>query len=110
MHDTATPNKRLFAGELSTTFTWYVHGIHHYAINSILYLRTLKEKYVKMYEEFIIQLHMYAKAIRILANIPISCITPSKLQDILNTVQTAIHETNPDYYIVILYIFIYIMI
>ena len=49
-----------------------------------------------MYEEFIIQLQMYAKVIRILPKgyLPISLVTPSKLQEILNAVQTAIHKTN----------------
>ena len=69
IHNTTTPNEKLFAGELCTAFTWYVNkqGGHHYAINSLLYLHTLKEKYVKMYEDFKLQLCMYAKVIRILA-------------------------------------------
>ena len=42
---------------------------------------------------------MYAKAIRILAKgyLPISLITPLRLQEILNEVKTAILKTNPDY-------------
>ena len=46
MHNTTTPNERLFTGELSTAFTWYVNknGVYHYAINSLLYLRRLTEK------------------------------------------------------------------
>ena len=69
MHNTTTPNEKLFPGELSTAFTWYVNKnvIHHYPINSLLYLSALREKYVQMYKEFIMQLWMYAKAIRILA-------------------------------------------
>ena len=49
MLNVTTPNKRLFVGTCSTAFTWYVNknGVHHYAINSLLYLRTLREKYVK---------------------------------------------------------------
>ena len=45
MHYTPTLNKKLFVGELSTAFTWYVNknGVHHCAINSLLYLRTLRE-------------------------------------------------------------------
>ena len=52
IHNTITSNEKLFAGELSTAFTWYVKkkGIPHYAINALLYLRTLREKYVKMYK------------------------------------------------------------
>ena len=65
MHNTTTQNEKLFAVELHTAFTWYVNkqGVHHCAINSFLYLHMLKGKYVKMYEEFIMQLSMYAKAI-----------------------------------------------
>ena len=65
MYNTITPNEKLCVGELSTAFTWYVNknGVHHYAINSLLYLRTLREKCVQMYKEFILQLPLYAKAI-----------------------------------------------
>ena len=51
MHNRTTSNERLFAGELSTAYTWYVNknGVHHYAINLFLYLRTLRKKYIKMY-------------------------------------------------------------
>ena len=58
----------------------------------LLYLRTLIEKYIKMCEEFIIQLCMYTKVIRILAKgyLPISLMSPSKLQDILTRVRVAI--------------------
>ena len=89
MHNITTPNERLFASELGTSFTWNVkkNGVHHYAIDMLLYLRTLRDKYVKMYEEFITQLHIYAKAIRILVKgyLPISLISPSKLQENFNS-------------------------
>ena len=77
--------------------------MHHYAINTLIYITTLREKYVKMYEEFITQLCMYAKAIRILSKgyLPISLISPSKLQEILHTVKEAIWPTNPHYDLVI---------
>ena len=105
MHNITTPNERLITGTLSTAFTWYINknGVHQYAINLLLYLRTLREKYVKMCEEFMMQLCMYAKAIRILAkgHLPISLISPSKLQEILTAVKNAIQTTNPDYDIVI---------
>ena len=34
MLNTTNPNEKLFTGELSTAFIWYVHknGLHHYAI------------------------------------------------------------------------------
>ena len=38
-------------------------GVHHFAINSVLFLRTVREKYVKMYERFIEELKTYSKAI-----------------------------------------------
>ena len=49
MHNITTPNERLFAGKLSSSFTWYStkEGVNHYAINSLLYLGMLREKYVK---------------------------------------------------------------
>ena len=94
MHNITTLNGRLFAIKLSSLFTWYLtkNGVMHYAINSLLYLRTLRKKYVKMYEEFIIQLCIYAIVIRILSksDLPISLISPSKLQEILDAVKKAI--------------------
>ena len=62
-----------------------------------------RKKYVKMYEIFIMQLQMYAKAIRILSKsyLPISLLPPSKLQEILGKVKKAIQTTSPDYDIAI---------
>ena len=56
--------KKLFTGKLNTAFTWYVNkdGVNQCAVNSLLYLTTFREKYVKMYEEFILQLCIYTKA------------------------------------------------
>ena len=36
MHNITTPNERLFASTLGTSFTWYINknGAHHYAINT----------------------------------------------------------------------------
>ena len=78
-------------------------GIHHYAINSMLYLRTIKDKYIEMYNEFISQLHNYAKVIRILTKgyLLILLVTPLKLQEILASVKETLTKTNPDYDIVI---------
>ena len=55
-----------------------MQGIQHYSINSLLYPRIVKEEDVLMYKEFIMQLHIYATAVRILAKgyLPISLITP----------------------------------
>ena len=78
-------------------------GIQHYAVNSMLYKYTIKEKYIEIYNEFISQLHIYAKAIRILAKgyLPIPFITPLRLKEVLTTVKQNLIKTNPDYNIVI---------
>ena len=69
MHNHMTLNEKLFAGKICEWFQWYLSkdSVSHYAINSLLFLTTGREKYVKMYESFIDQLKMYAKSIRILS-------------------------------------------
>ena len=71
-------------------------GIEHYAINSMLYLRTIKDKYIEIYNEFISQLLIYMKTVRILAKdyLPILLITPLKLQEILNFIKETLTKTN----------------
>ena len=105
MYHRRTWNEKLFAGKLNHWYNWYLSkdGIGHYAINSLLFLTTTREKYVKMYERFISQLYMYAKAKRILpiGYLPISLLPPSKLQEILGEVKKTIQTTNSDYDIVI---------
>ena len=96
IHNTSSSHERLFAGQQSslTLRSLYANslGLHHYSINSLLYLRTVQDKYNVLYRELITQLHVYASAIRVLAKgyLPISLVTPSKLRDILNEVKTAI--------------------
>ena len=107
IHNTTSSHERLFAGQQSslTLRSLYVNslGLHHYSINSMLYLRTVQDKYIALYRELITQLCIYTSAIRILAKgyLPISLVTPSKLREILNEVKTAIWTTNPDYDLVI---------
>ena len=105
MHNTTTWNEKLFTGKLNSWYKWYLteDEISHYAINSLLYLRTLREKYIHMYEDFISQSHIYEKAVRILLKdyLLISLLPPSKLQEILGKVKMAVQITNPDYDIVI---------
>ena len=76
----------LFTGRTSAACEYYSQiyreqGIQHYAINSMLYLRTIKDKYIEIYNEFISQLHIYVKVVRILAKgyLPVLLITPLKL-------------------------------
>ena len=50
IHNTTTSHERLFVGQHSPSVfkTHYVHslGLHHYSINSLLYLRTRQDKYI----------------------------------------------------------------
>ena len=90
IHNTTTSHERLFTGQHSPSVfkTLYAHslGLHHYSKNSLLYLRTIQDKYISLYKEIISQLHMYTSAIRILAKqyLPNTLITPEKLQEILH--------------------------
>ena len=79
------------------------HSVQHYITNSLLYLCTIKEKYIAVYNEFIIELWIYTKVVRILAKgyLPISLVMPYKLQEILNSEKETLTKSNPDYDIVI---------
>ena len=89
IHNTMSSHERLFAWQHSpSTFrTLYAHslGLHHYSINSLLYLRTIQDKYITLYRELLTQLCRYTSAIRILAKgyAPNTLITSVKLQEIL---------------------------
>ena len=99
IHNFTSPNEKLFAGQQGTVLLQPIYtniqGIQHYSINSLLHLSIVKEKYVSMYKEFVMQLHIYATAMRILATVylPIVLITPLKLKEILNIVRNT-HEQN----------------
>ena len=91
--------------KLNNWYQWYLSkdGVEHYAINSLLYITTLREKYVKIYEHFINQLNMYANAIKVLSKgyLSISLLPPMKLKEILHDIKKVIQISNPDYDIVI---------
>ena len=78
-------------------------GANYYAIHSLLYLRTIQEKYIKMYERFVNQLKEYSWAIRVLSKgyLPISLLLPSKLAKILHEVKQLLSKTNKNYGLVI---------
>ena len=78
-------------------------------MDAVLFLTTVKEKYVRMYEKFINELRSYLKAIRILSKgyLPITLITPSKLEVILQQVQLAITKSNQNYEIVLNRLYMY---
>ena len=103
--------ERTFAGRVNQWFEMYLHqeGMHHYAINSVLYLTSVREKYVKMYERFIEELRIYSKAIRILSKgyLPISLLPPSKLERMLSEVRVAIAKSNKDNDLVLTRLYLY---
>ena len=107
IHNTTSSHERLFAGQQSSLSLRLLYtnalGLLHYSINSLLYLRTIQDKYISLYKELISQLCIHATTIRVLSKgyLPILLITPPKLKEILHEVKTAIRKTNPDYDIVI---------
>ena len=106
IHNTTSLHERLLGGQQSSiTFkSLYAHslGLHHYSINSLLYLRTIQDKYIVLYRELIHQLHIYTSAIRILAKgyLPNTLVTAFKLKEILSEVRKSMQVTNQDYYLV----------
>ena len=92
-------------GQVNNWFEKYSasQGVNYYAIHSLLYLRTIQEKYIKMYERFVNQLKEYSCAIRILSKgyLPISLLPPSKMAKILQEVKQVLLKTNKNYGLVI---------
>ena len=90
--------ERLYAGHGNKWFEMCssTQGANYYAIHSLLYLRTIQEKYIKMYERFENQLKEYSRAIRVLSKgyLPISLLPPSKLAKILHEVKQVLSKTN----------------
>ena len=111
LHNKSTWNERLFAGQIKDWYHWYLSakGVNHYAINSLLFLTTPREKYVKMYERFLNQLKEYSQVIRILSKgcLPISLLPPSKLSTILEKLKEALQVKNKDYDLVIRKLYLY---
>ena len=58
MQNTTTGKERTFAGKINQMYQLY-----HFAINYVLFLTTIREKYIKMYERFIEELNTYSTAI-----------------------------------------------
>ena len=111
MQNFTTWNEMTFAGKLHDWMELYVQeeGVHNYAINSVLSLTTVREKYVKMYERFIEELILYSKVIRVLSkgHLPISLLLPSKLEKILKEMRIAIAKSNKDYDLVLTRLYLY---
>ena len=51
LHNRTTWNEKLLSGQIENWYKYYSSssGVQHYAINSFLFLTTVREKYVKMY-------------------------------------------------------------
>ena len=107
IHNVTSSHEKLFAGEHNPTLFRMLYidalGIQQYAINSLLFLRVIQDKYISLYRELITQLHTYVSAIRVLAKgyLPNTLLTPRKLQGILAEVKKSLHHTNPDYTLVL---------
>ena len=112
MHNNTTWKEKIFAGTMNK---WlkdqliYSNSEYSYAIDSVLFLSTIREKYVRMYERFIIELKSYSKVNRILSKgyLPITLIPPSKLEAILEQVGLALAKTNKDYDLVLTQLYLY---
>ena len=80
-----------------------------YSVDTILFLTTVREKHVKMYERFKVELKSYSNAIRILSKgyLLISLIPISKLEAILVQVKVALTKTNKDYDLVVDRLYLY---
>ena len=80
-----------------------------YSICTLLFLTTIKEKYVRMYERFIAELKSYSKAIHILSKgyLPISLIPPCKLETILQQIKAALAKNNKNYDLVLNRLYLY---
>ena len=112
LHNLTSLKEKLFVGKvnewLKQELTHY-NDEHSYSITTLLFLRTLNEKYVRMYERLINELKSYSKAIHVLSKgyLPISLIPPSKLETILKQVKTALAKTNKNYDLVLNRLYLY---
>ena len=107
IHNVTSSHEKLFVGEHNPSLFRMLYmdalGIQQYAINSLLFLGIIQDKYISLYRELIAQLHIYVSAIRILAKgyLPNILLTPKRLQGILSEVKKSLHITNPDYTLVL---------
>ena len=112
MHNLTSLKERLFVGRvykwLKQQLTCY-NDDHSYSITTLLFLRTLNAKYVRIYDRFINELRSYSKAICILSKgyLPISLTPPLKLETILQQVKAALANTNKNYDLVLNRLYLY---
>ena len=107
IHNVTSSHEKLFAGEHNPKLLRLLYmdalGIQQYAINSLLFLRVIQDKYISLYRELVTQLHAYVSAVRVLAKgyLPNTVLTPRKLQGILAEVKKSLCHTNQDYTLVL---------
>ena len=105
LHNRTTWNEKLFSGQIENWYNYYSSssGMQHYAINSLLFLTMVREKYVKMSKRFLNQLIKYSQAIRVLSKgyLAITLLSTSKLNIILQKVRETVQKENKDYDILI---------
>ena len=112
MQNVTTWKEQIFVSKMNNWLKHKLENIHSefdYSMDAVLFLKTIKEKYVRMYEKFINELRSFSKAVQILLKgyLPISLIMPSKLEAILWQVQAAITKSNHDYEIVLNRLYLY---
>ena len=112
MQNATTWKEKIFVSEMNEWLKCKLEDIHSefdYSMDAVLFLTTIKEKYVRMYEKLINELRSYLKAVRILSKgyLPITLITPSKLKAILQQVQLAITKSNQNNEIVLNRLYLY---
>ena len=111
LHNRTTWNEKLLSGQIENWYNYYSSssGVQHYAINSLLFLTTVRKKYVKMYERFLNQLRQYSQAIKVLSKgyLLITLLSPSKLNIILQKVRETVQKENKDYDILIKQLYLY---
>ena len=71
IHNVTSSHERLFTGEHNPALFRLLYmnalGVQQYALDSILFLRVVQDKYISLYKELITQLKSYVSTIRILA-------------------------------------------
>ena len=111
LHNRTTWNEKLFSGQINNWYKYYSSSssIQHYTIDSLIFLTTVREKYVKMYERFLNQLRQYLQAIRVLSKgyLPITLLSPSKLNVILQKVRETVQKQNKNYDLLIKRLYLY---
>ena len=112
MQNATTWKGQIFVSKMNNWLKCKLENIcceFNYSMDAMLFLTAIKEKYVRIYEKFINKLRSYSKAVRVPSKgyLPISLITPSKLEAILQQVQAAISKSNQDYEIVLNRLYLY---